>query len=453
MDISQRILRLPSPGALSYTQVVVLKIYGMILVLILSISIFWGGWTATCLASNYAKVRRLGVPIILIPISTMNVLWIIIQPFVIALFEFCFGSSKFTRFGTRDWHFREKARHHIEFGDVWALVTPGQVWLHVANPDTIVDIFQRRTQFTRPVELYQMLNVFGHNAATVGWTDWKRHRKIIAAPFNERTNHLVWNESLRQARDMIKEWTRKKSKETLGLQKDTRTLTLNVLAATGFRRSVKFQGSSRQPGDDEILGYREALATIMDNALFMMLVPSRILCSPLVPQSWAKVGQATTSFKKYMLEMLDQEKSLAAQEKSGASHLTSALLRASEEYSQYKSRNDTKDEDKSMVKGLTVEELLGNIFLINFAGHDTTANTLAYAIVLLAANPQVQDWIAEEVRAVAGNDPNQRWEYEYAFPLLKRSLAVMVCNQVQSINCRSEKLSIHSMRQCDFSPL
>ena len=78
------------------------------------------------------------------------------------------------------------------------------------------------------------------------------------------------------------------------------------------------------------------------------------------------------------------------------------------------------------MQGRAVSELLGNMFLINFAGHDTTGGTLAYALIHLAINPQVQEWIAEEVHSVVGESSSLEWSYEAVFPILKRQLAVMV---------------------------
>ncbi|KAB8230943.1 uncharacterized protein BDW43DRAFT_313513 [Aspergillus alliaceus] len=40
-------------------------------------------------------------------------------------------------------------------------------------------------------------------------------------------------------------------------------------------------------------------------------------------------------------------------------------------------------------KGLSEEEIIGNIWTINFAGHDTTANTLAFVLLLLATYQDV----------------------------------------------------------------
>ena len=106
-----------------------------------------------------------------------------------------------------------------------------------------------------------MLDVYGPNLGTAGLSDWQRQRKIVAAPFNENTNKLVWSESLSQARDMLSLWVRPGKIGTLGVAKDTRTLSLDVLTATGFRRSYKFRGSI-EPGIDKARGYRDALKIV-----------------------------------------------------------------------------------------------------------------------------------------------------------------------------------------------
>lgn len=75
-------------------------------------------------------------------------------------------------------------------------------------------------------------------------------------------------------------------------------------------------------------------------------------------------------------------------------------------------------------KGLTVDEIFGNIFVINFAGHDTTANTLSFGLLLLAAYPEVQDWVAEELDGL--DEDNIKEHYGELFPRLLRCRAVLV---------------------------
>lgn len=59
-------------------------------------------------------------------------------------------------------------------------------------------------------------------------------------------------------------------------------------------------------------------------------------------------------------------------------------------------------------------------------GHDTTANSLAYALLMLAAYPEVQDWISEEVQEIVKDENSEIWDYGSLFPRLQRCRAVLV---------------------------
>jgi hypothetical protein len=80
--------------------------------------------------------------------------------------------------------------------------------------------------------------------------------------------------------------------------------------------------------------------------------------------------------------------------------------------------------DPSALKGLMVNEIFGNVCVINFASHDTTANTLAFSILLLAAHPEVQNWVTEELQQLV--PANGQREYNALFPKLKRCKAILV---------------------------
>jgi cytochrome P450 len=77
-------------------------------------------------------------------------------------------------------------------------------------------------------------------------------------------------------------------------------------------------------------------------------------------------------------------------------------------------------------KGLSVDKIFGGAFVINFAGHDTTANTLAFAMILLAANLEVQDWVRKEIRRVTKGMDVGDWDYEKLFLQLTRCHAILV---------------------------
>lgn len=271
-----------------------------------------------------------------------------------------------------------------------------------------------------------MLEVYGPCISTANWTDWPRHRKVLAAPFNENIMSFVWNESINQAKEMLQTWISSVEPGTSSIAKDTRTVSLNVLAATGFCRSYKFRSSSL-PGTDEAGSYRDALQTVLDNAILLMLIPPRLLLLPLLPKSWARIGKAAANFKQYMIHMLDEETSLLDQGKKGTGSIMTSFVRALN-VNRKEDATGKSNAGSNASKGLTVDEIFGNIFVINFAGHDTTANTLAFSMLLLAANPKVQDWVSEELQEVTKNLESKDWDYVELFPRLKRCEAVLVCS-------------------------
>lgn len=233
---------------------------------------------------------------------------------------------------------------------------------------------------------------------------------------------FAWSESVRQSQDLVSCWL---DDGVHSCSKDTRNLSLNVLAATGFRRSFNFRHWKENEAESESdISYRDALQVILDNALLLLILRPRFLSSRYLPTSWQRVGKAAAAFQAFMTQMLDEEMRSLSQGAKGSGSLMASFIRAGDNYSTRPNSVNTQ------IKGLSVGEIFGNIFVINFAGHDTTANTLAFAVLLLAAHPKVQSWVAEEVRNhVKGTSP-ESWQYKDVFPRLVRCQAVMVSRSV-----------------------
>ena len=90
-----------------------------------------------------------------------------------------------------------------------------------------------------------------------------------------------------------------------------------------------------------------------------------------------------------MTDLYEEQKLALSNGQIGDRNLMTLLIQASEK------------EAKTSV-GLTENEIYGNMFVFNFAGHDTTAHTLTFVFMFLAAKPAVQDWLGEELRYVFG---------------------------------------------------
>ncbi|PVI02122.1 cytochrome P450 [Periconia macrospinosa] len=310
-----------------------------------------------------------------------------------------------------------KAQTALRLGKIWGLVTPRGIHVQLTDPEAISDVLARRMDFQRPSEPYKILEIFGPCISSATAENWARHRKAIAAPFNENIMSFVWSESVQQAQDLVSSWMKD---GVHSCSKDVRTLSLNVLAATGFKKSFKFQHwKGEESHNDSDLSYRDALQIILDNAILLLILRPKLLSSTYLPKSWQRVGKAASAFQTYMQQMLKEEMDSFDQGKKGSGSLMTSLVRAGDEYSPSSVSGNTR------TKGLSVDEMFGNIFVINFAGHDTTANTLAFGVLLLAAHPEVQAWVAEELKQHCNDTTPESWQYNELFPKLVRCRAVM----------------------------
>lgn len=73
---------------------------------------------------------------------------------------------------------------------------------------------------------------------------------------------------------------------------------------------------------------------------------------------------------------------------------------------------------------LTKDEIISDLFVFAFAGNDTTAITLTFLLVFMAAHPNIQDWLFEELRYYLKDDDIALWDYAMCTKL-KRCWAVI----------------------------
>jgi cytochrome P450 len=231
---------------------------------------------------------------------------------------------------------------------------------------------------------------------------------------------FVWSESLRQTQSLIEYWAQREGYKDgfSSMSKDTRTLSLNVMAACGFRRSFDFKSSSEKVTTTGTYSYRDALQIVLDNAILIMLIPRQYLRYSWLPRNIQVIGKAAADFKTHMTRMLEEEMSMMNRGEKGSGSLMTSFVRALDTHQK-------EDKKVTRTRGLSVDEIFGNIFVVNFAGHDTTANTLAFTMILLAANLEVQDWVREEIRRVTKGMNVADWDYEKLFPQLTRCRAVL----------------------------
>jgi cytochrome P450 len=78
-------------------------------------------------------------------------------------------------------------------------------------------------------------------------------------------------------------------------------------------------------------------------------------------------------------------------------------------------------------------DIIGNAFIMTVAGHETTANTLHFALVELASNPATQRRLQRDIDALFGDADPATWDYE-------KSIGAMLASHVGA--CVNETLRL-----------
>lgn len=112
--------------------------------------------TGICLLRNFQKARRIGIPIRVMPISSLNPLWMLLDTKVLSRARRLpgrLGDNSFTRYNWRGWELADRGKSHQEMGDAFIIVTPGRNTLYIANPNSVVELLRRSKDFPHDAKL------------------------------------------------------------------------------------------------------------------------------------------------------------------------------------------------------------------------------------------------------------------------------------------------------------
>ncbi|KDQ09997.1 hypothetical protein BOTBODRAFT_137276 [Botryobasidium botryosum FD-172 SS1] len=319
-----------------------------------------------------------------------------------------------------------------------------RVIFSIADAEAIKEIAQNKATFPKPA--FTILALYGSNLLVAGEEEAKHHRKIAAPAFSERNNKLVWQETARIIDEIFAEWGEKDTISVRSAVDITYPLALHVISAAAFGRPISWKENVRagvskdEASSGHVLGYHDAVVTLCRNIFVKLLVPSWAL-------GWTKRGRtarlAYDEVEQYLSEMIASRRAegeaLRTDENGGSykSDVLSNLIAASDA------------ELASGKRALTERELMGNVFIFLFAGHETTAHTLAFALGLLACYPEEQDKLYTHIKSVL---PDGRLPNYEDMNTLTRTLAVFYetarlfpsVPQIQKYAARDTTLSIHA---------
>ncbi len=248
----------------------------------------------------------------------------------------------------------------------------------VFHPDGVRHILQEHHQnYDRNLFLYQGLRpFFGEGLATSSGPSWLQHRRLMQPAFHRPRLAALGTLMTDAIRDMLTRWqTTAEQEQPLEVDQEMLRLTLRMLGQALFRVDLSDE-------TDAIGQAFTSLLTLLGEYVYLPFPP----LSVLTPRNRRmQTGLRTlNAIVQHLIE--ERRKPQTAQH-----DLLSLLLEA---------------QDEESGQGLSDRQVRDEVFTLLFAGHETTANALTWALYLLSHHPAVELLLHEEVDTVlAGQTP------------------------------------------------
>lgn len=376
----------------------------MLLYLILApLALFVGlrlvGW-----ARKYTEARKFGIPIVLIPVSFEDAWWMPLRPLFAWVENLPFGLGSWYVYTEMGWTTVDGRRTTMRLGENFVLCSPTRNVIVTAYAPAALQVYRDHGLWIMPETQSQLFAFYGQNVSSTHGAEWQRHRKITASAFNERCVEQVWHEAIGKTENL------QLTDSTLaGLRSIFNVLAMEILVEVGFGQETEL--TSVPAGHRQSL--MDSLGFILQNILLTLLFNGLKAPDWLLPASLRKLKVSVAEFRLYMEEYVLKE--MQSAKSSGAKTLLAAIVGANEE-------EKVQHQKCGRPSYLTDSELFGNLFVFNLAGYETTASSMSFALPFLAANPEAQEWIIEEVD---GKYTGGRDDYGATYPKLIRCLAWM----------------------------
>ncbi|KAF8138090.1 cytochrome P450 [Mycena galopus ATCC 62051] len=241
----------------------------------------------------------------------------------------------------------------------------------------------QRSSFIKPASPFFL--AWGMNLAAAEGSMWRKHRRIVGPAFSTDLYKLVWNNTSKTYREMVEVERWKDAVNIPVIQNITLKFTFLIICTSGFG----FQSTWDAPPQaaDGGMSVQEALKLIAETYLLSLVVPKWFMYLPIPRLRAARL--ARQRIRSYMQEQVIEKKGLVASGDTRADAFTMLVKANQDESSKYR---------------LEDEELIGNVFLFMFAGHETTAHTLAATLGFLAIYEEIQNEVVQEIMSVVGLD-------------------------------------------------
>ncbi|KAI8988312.1 cytochrome P450 [Mycotypha africana] len=251
-----------------------------------------------------------------------------------------------------------------------------------------------------------LINKFigGPSILSVSGPDWKRHRKIANPAFQRSMPITTFGELTIKMFEVIN----KEPGDTIDVLDLFERWTLDAIGITGFDFDFNALGDKHNKWVD----YYDSVKGGMSNPFFIFFYQFDTKYVHLFKKR-KELHEKLDKFLSNLDDIINQKRELVRHNISKTTDSERDLLTLMIE-------SEMNEEGDKMSN----EELRSNLCIFFLAGHDTTANTLAFALYELAMNPELQEKAREEAIRVLGDSPAD------AIPTLEQTKELNFLNMV-----------------------
>ncbi|KAF7347785.1 Leukotriene-B4 omega-hydroxylase 3 [Mycena venus] len=245
-----------------------------------------------------------------------------------------------------------------------------------------------KTQLFKPRRIVAGLLLWGENLVAASGEMWKRHRRIVTPALTAKTYTLLVSETIATYREMIdaENWSHEEEILVTDFNRLPRKLALILIARCGFGVPMPWMDA---PTDENGLTFAKSLTIVTETVIPRLIIPSWFYKLPInrtriIEEAWSGLGSFMHTFIENKKAEIQGQLSETDDKQSG--DILSRLVAAM---------------DSEGKISLDEQEVLGNIFTLMFAGHETTASVIAATLAYLAiCQVEQEKAYAEIIKAV-----------------------------------------------------
>ncbi len=262
------------------------------------------------------------------------------------------------------------AEHYGEIVPLRLGLTPACL---INKPEYIEQILQERELFVKNTPDWRTVRTLvGQGLVTSEGDFWLRQRRMIQPVFHQQRINTYAETMVNYTKDLLLSW---KDGEIRDIHQDMMNLTLNIVTKTIF--DIDLSGiEGKMIADCNDLAMDWFASQQKQGYLELFWLPT--------PINFRYKG-ALKKMDRFIYELIRQRR---VNKKDSAGDLLSMLMEVV---------------DSSDGTGMSERQLRDELVTLMFAGHETTANLLSWAFMLLCQNPSVQAKLILELETILNN--------------------------------------------------